>query len=75
MVAKLLPSGPKIPLPLTFGVGSRGQNSTVSEHGYVAYQIKGNLKIVLVILTPCPLGWGQKVKVPLFQNMVMLHMK
>ena len=24
------------------GPGSKGQNSTVSEHGYAAYQIKGN---------------------------------
>ena len=26
----------------TYGVGSKGQNSTFSEHGHVAYQIEGN---------------------------------
>ena len=29
-------------LPMTLWFGSVGQNSTFSEHGYVAYQIKGN---------------------------------
>ena len=28
--------------PLTLGLGSIGQNSTFSEHGHVAYQIKSN---------------------------------
>ena len=28
--------------PLTFGIGSIGQKLTFSEHGHVAYQIKGN---------------------------------
>ena len=28
--------------PLTLGLGSKGQNSTLSEHGHVAYKIKGN---------------------------------
>ena len=28
--------------PLTMGLGSKGQNSTFSEHGHVAYKIKGN---------------------------------
>ena len=30
------------PTPLTLGLGSKGQNSTLSENGHVAYQIKGN---------------------------------
>ena len=30
------------PPPLTLRLGSKGQNSTLSEHGHVAYQIKGN---------------------------------
>ena len=34
-----------IPLPPTLGMGSLGQNSTFSEHGYVAYLIKGNYEI------------------------------
>ena len=28
--------------PTTLGIGSVGQNSTFSEHGHVAYQIKEN---------------------------------
>ena len=35
MVANILP-----PPPL--GIGSIGQTSSISEHGHVAYQIKGN---------------------------------
>ena len=27
--------------PVTLGLGSKGQNSTLTEHGHVAYQIKG----------------------------------
>ena len=30
------------PPPPTLGMGSIGQNSNFSEHGHVAYQIKGN---------------------------------
>ena len=30
------------PIPPTLGMGSVGQNSTFSEHGHVAYQIKEN---------------------------------
>ena len=33
---------PPPPHPPTLGMGSIGQNSTFSEHGHVAYQIKGN---------------------------------
>ena len=32
------------PPGLTYGQGSKGQNSTLSEHGHVAYQINGNHK-------------------------------
>ena len=39
-------------------VGSKGQNSTFSEHGHVAYQIDGNHKcsymVVANILSACP---------------------
>ena len=31
--------------PTTLGIGSKGQNSTFSEHGHVAYNIKGNLEM------------------------------
>ena len=60
-------------------MGSIGQNSTFSEHGHVAYQIKGNHEcsnMVANILPTDPLpplppppdhrGWGQKVKMPIF---------
>ena len=33
---------PADPTPLILGLGSKGQNSTLSENGHVAYQIKGN---------------------------------
>ena len=63
------------------GWGS-GQNSTFSEYGHVAYQIKGNeacINMVANILPVYPLsrpwGWGQMVIFQLFQNMVMLHIK
>ena len=41
MVAKLLPADTS----LTLLLGSKGQNETFSEHGHVAYQIKGNHKM------------------------------
>ena len=77
----------------TLEVGSIDPISTFSEHGPVAYQIKGNHKcsnMVANILpadppppptqpplprVPNPRGWGQKVEIQLFQNMVMLHIK
>ena len=52
------------PPPLTMGLGSKGQNSTFSEHGHVAYQIKGNNEcsnMVSNILPADPiLGLGSK---------------
>ena len=58
------------------------QNSTYSEYGYVAYEIKWNdacinmvANILPVDLLPQPWGRGQKVKTQFFQNMVMLHIK
>ena len=67
--------------PLTLGVGSKGQNSTFSEYGHVAYQIKGSdgyssmVTILLADPPPPPWGRGQKVMLQLFQNMVMLNIK
>ena len=52
-------------------------NLTFAEHDHVAYQIKGNRKcsnMVANILPAAPLS-SQKVKIQLFQNMVMLHIK
>ena len=65
-------------------MGSTGQNSTFSEHSHVAYQIKwnqvcSNTKKNILPTAPSPsptsLGWGQLVKIQLFQNMVMLYNK
>ena len=52
-------------------------NLTFAEHDHVAYQIKGNHEcsnMVANILPAAPLS-PQKVKIQLFQNMVMLHIK
>ena len=45
---------------------SKGQNSTFSEHGWVAYQIKGNHECSNMVANslppdPCILGVGSKV--------------
>ena len=53
----------------TLGMGTIGQTATFSEHVYVAYQIKGNHKILLQPPPPphhpWPWGRGPKVKIPL----------
>ena len=60
-------------------MGSKGQNATFSEHGPVAYQIKGNHKCSNMVSNNLPADpldpRGQKVKIKLFQNNVMLHIK
>ena len=77
---------PRRPLSSTppLGMGSVGQNSTFSEHGHVTYHIKGNHRIQqhgskyfahTPSPSPWPCCWGQKVKIQLFQNMIMLHIK
>ena len=72
------PSNPT-PQPLTQGMGSIGQNSTFSEHGYVAYQIKWNNEMqqhgskYFAYRPPHPRG--QKGYIQLFLNNVMLHIK
>ena len=48
MVANILPEDPHTPPPPhppVLGMRSIGQNSTFSEHGHVAYQIKRNHEI------------------------------
>ena len=65
VVANILPVDP---LPMTLGMGSKGQNYTCSEHGHVAYQINGNDECsnmqahILSLPTPSPLGWGLRSK-------------
>ena len=69
---------------LTLGMGQIGQNLPFSEHGHIEYQLKGNQKMQQqgrkylpghAYTLPRPWGWGQKVKIQLFQNIVMLHIK
>ena len=68
------------------GGGVKGKNLTFSEHGNVAYQIKGNHRrsnmqhgskyyARRAPPPPPPDPGGQKVKIQLFQNMVILHTK
>ena len=72
------------PPTLTIGVGLIGQKSTFPEHGHVAYQIEYNHEcssmaayIFPADLYPTPTTWGRgnKVKIELFQNLAMLHIK
>ena len=49
MVAKLYPQ-----TDLTLGVSSRAQNSTISEYGHVAYQIKGNFESSNMVANSLP---------------------
>ena len=77
----------RIPLPHpppTLGMGSVGQNSTYSEYGHVAYQMKQNKecsKMVANILPADPLphpGPGDGVNrsiIYFFLDMVKLHIK
>ena len=72
MVANILPPPPPLP-----DARVKRSNLTFAEHDHVAYQIKGNRgcsNMVAKILPAAPLS-PQKVKIQLFQNMVMLHIK
>ena len=82
MVANILPADP--PPPPNPGDGVISQNSTFSEHGHVAYQLKGITKCSSIVANflptdpplPTTIGRrGQEVKIQLFQNMVILHIK
>ena len=83
MVANILPAAPNPPLlPLALGLGSKGQNSTVSEHAHVSYQIKGNHECSNMVANILPAdpslpdpGDGVKRSKFNLQNMVMLHIK
>ena len=73
MVANILPTDP--------GDGV-GRSKKKSEHFHVAYQNKGNhetqqhgSKYFARRPPPRPWGWGLYVKIQLFQNIVMLHIK
>ena len=62
--ANILPTTSPSTTP-TLGVGSKGQNSTFSEHGHVAYQIKGNGAACKHIFSPYthpqPVGWIKRL--------------
>ena len=79
MVANTLPTD----TPLTQGVRSKGQTIYFSKSSHVAYQIKaddaGSNMVANILPTDTPLtqggGGGQKVKLYLLLNVVMLHIK
>ena len=63
-------------------VGSKAQNSTSSEYGHVAYQIKRNQTCSNIIGNILPAdppppanNGGLSVKMQLFQNINILHIK
>ena len=72
-----------LPTPYPLTMESKSQNSTFSEHGHVAYQIKDNHECsnmaanILPADPPTPtLGIGSvDQNITFFQNMVMLHIK
>ena len=73
MVANILPAAP----PPSPDPRVKRLNLTFAEHDHVAYQIKGNREYSNMeanILPAAPLS-PQKVKIQLFQNMVILHIK
>ena len=73
---------PTDPNHSTLGLGSKGQNSTFSEYGHVAYQIKWNRECsnmqahIQSLHTPSTPGMVSKVKTHIcFLKVVMLHIK
>ena len=52
-VANILPADPN-PSPSPRPYGSKGRNPTFSEHGHVAYQVKGNHKCSNTVTIFCP---------------------
>ena len=76
MVAYIWPADPLLPQPDSGG-GVKMSKLTFSKHGHVAYRLKWNHKcshMVANISPQTPQGpGGQKVKIKLFQNIVMLH--
>ena len=76
MVANILPTDPPPPhAPDPREMGSIGQMSTFSEHGHIAYQIKGNHEFSNMVANIPSMTPGDGVKIQLFQNTVMLHIK
>ena len=68
------------PHPLTLGVGSNVKIQTIATHSHIAYQIKGNQECSNIVGNIWPADCnhyrqGQKVKIQILLNMVMLHIK
>ena len=67
--------------PKTLGNGVKRSKFNFSEHGHVAYQIKWNYEKMqqhdnkYFARRPTPMTLGNGVKINLFQNMFMLHIK
>ena len=67
--------------PPTLGMGSIGRNSTFSEYGHAAYEIKENqerssmVANILSVDIPDPGDGVSRSKFYFFQNMVMVHIK
>ena len=78
MAANILPPDPLLPPPAPGG-GDKMLKLPFSEHGYVACQIKWNHEcshmVQIIPNADSPDPGGQKVKMQLFQNNVMLHIK
>ena len=81
MVAYILPTDPLLPPPDPGG-GVKISKLTFSKHGHVAYQLKWNHKCSHMVANISPADppppqdpWGQKVKIKLFLNIGMLHIK
>ena len=80
MVAYTLPTDPLLPPPDPRDGVKMMSKLTSSKHGHVAYQLKWNHKCSHMVANISPrrppraLGY-QKVKIKLFQNIVMLHIK
>ena len=77
MVANILPATP--PPPPSRPCGSKAQNSFFLEYDHVAYQkgnhVCSNMVAIFCPHTPSHDPGSQNVKIQLFHNMVMLHIK
>ena len=87
ILANILPADTptRYPTPLDPGDGVNRSKVIFLEHGHVAYQMWGNHEMQQLgskyfacrpLPTPMTIGrWGQKLKIQLFQNIVMLHIE
>ena len=78
--SNILSANPMTLPPLT--LGSKGQNSIFTEHYHIKLNRFTNAETWHQILCShtfshphWTLGWGEKVKIQVFENMVMLHIE